>query len=148
MGYISSKANRFYTGLESAFGSVAAITAKARIPAVKLAVRQQKEAAERKDKTGTRTFVGLPPGMRRQTQFELRTYMTSWGEQTQPPAYGPLFQGCLGAQPSMYSGGTAGSGSTANTLVFAASHNLTPGQAVTFNGEIRFVVSVPGPNVA
>ena len=49
--YISSNANRFYTALESAYGQVGAITAANRIPAVKLAVRQQldSEGPERQD---------------------------------------------------------------------------------------------------
>ena len=36
--YISSSANRFYTALESAYGSVGSITAANRIPAVKLGI--------------------------------------------------------------------------------------------------------------
>ena len=39
--YISSSANRFYTALESAYGSVGTITAANRIPAVKLGIQQQ-----------------------------------------------------------------------------------------------------------
>ena len=39
--YISSSANRFYTALESAYGTVAIITAANRIPAVKLGIQQQ-----------------------------------------------------------------------------------------------------------
>ena len=62
MAYISSKANRFYTALESAFGQVAAASAEDRIPAVKLSVRQQMQTGERRDKTGSRTWAGLPPG--------------------------------------------------------------------------------------
>ena len=72
MSYISSNANRFYTALESAYGSIATVTASNRIPAVKLAVRQQLEVTDRKDKTGSRTFAGLPAGGRRRTKFELR----------------------------------------------------------------------------
>jgi hypothetical protein len=143
MAYISSKANRFYTVRESSFGQVAAAGAKDRIPAVKLQARQQMRTAERKDKTGSRTFVGLPPGGRRRTQFELRTYMTSWGNTGEAPAYGPMFEGCLGAAPLLSPGAAAGNGSNGNTLVFAAPHNLAPGQAVTFNGDMRFVEAIP-----
>ena len=142
MSYISSKANRFYTALESAFGQVAPVTAANRIPAVKLAIKQQMETAERKDKTGSRTFAGLPPGGRRRTQFDLQTYMTTWDDTSREPGYGPLFRGCLGAAPLLGGGGAAGSGSSGTTLVYSAPHNLAPGQAVAFNGEIRFVASV------
>ena len=55
--YISSNANRFYTALESSYGSVGAITASNRIPALKLTVRQQLDVTSRKDKTGSRTFA-------------------------------------------------------------------------------------------
>lgn len=140
--YISSNANRFYTGLENSYGQVPAITAQNRFPAVKLTCKNQMEKATRKDKTGSRTFVGLPPGMRRQTTFDLTTYMTSWGGQSSGPAYGPLFQASLGATPAVYGGGAAAAGSTATTLVFEAPHDLGAGQAVSCNGEIRFVTAI------
>ncbi|HWQ55528.1 MAG TPA: hypothetical protein VN442_17710 [Bryobacteraceae bacterium] len=142
MAYISSKANRFYTAVESGFGQVAAVSAANRIPAVKLSARQQMRTAERKDKTGSRTFVGLPPGGRRRTQFDLRTYMTTWSDPTQEPGYGPMFQACLGATPLIGDVGVAGAGSSGNTVVFTGPHGLVPGQAVTSNGEMRFVEAV------
>src|SRR5580658_8728436 len=105
--YISSNANRFYTALESAYGQTPAITAANRIPALKLTVRQQLEVTERKDKTGSRTFTGLPAGGRRQTTFELRTLLTNWQQGTSNPSYGPLFQAALGGAPVSFAGGTA-----------------------------------------
>jgi hypothetical protein len=140
--YISSNANRFYAGAETTYGRVPAITAQNRFPAVKLTARNQLEKAERKDKTGSRTFVGLPAGMRRKTTFDLTTYMTSWNGQSSGPAYGPLFQASLGGAPSAFAGGVAAAGSSATTLVFAAPHGLKTGQAVAFGGEIRFVTAI------
>src|SRR5436190_22932435 len=99
MSYISSNQNRFYAALESAYGQVSAITAQHRIPAVKLATKQQLEVPDRKDKTGSRTFTGVPAGGRRRTSFDLRTYMTSWGDLAQRPAHGALFQAALGGAP-------------------------------------------------
>jgi hypothetical protein len=142
MSYISSNANRFYTAVESAYGQVSAITEMERIPAVKLTTKQQVETAERKDKTGSRTFAGLPPGARRRTAFGMKTYMTSWTDPLHKPSHGPLFQASLGGTPKTFAGGTAGSGSSGTTLVLAAPHGLTPGQAVTLGGEIRFVAAV------
>src|ERR1051326_2903668 len=104
--YISSKANRFYTALEGAYGQVGSIGSSNRIPALKLTVQQQLEVATRKDKTGSRTFAGLPPGGRRRTNFSLQTYLTSWNKLAAGPAYGPLFQGALGASPLSFSSGT------------------------------------------
>src|SRR5438094_3592874 len=95
--YISSNANRLYTALESDYGRVPAITAANRIPAVKLAAKQSLETAERRDKTGSRTFPGFPSGLRKSTSFRLTTYMTSFDPSAGAPSYGPLFQARLGA---------------------------------------------------
>ena len=129
MSYISSNQNRFYAALESGYGQVSAITAEQRIPAVKLATRQQLEMADRKDKTGSRTFTGVPAGGRRRTTFDLKTYMTSWSDQAEKPAHGPLFQAGLGGEPKTFHTAAAGSGSSGQTLVFAGPHGLMPGQA-------------------
>ena len=140
--YISSNANRFYTALESAYGQVATITASNRIPALKLTVEQQQEVTERKDKTGSRTFPGTPPGGRLRTQFELRTYMTNSQAQSGGPTYGPLFQAALGGEPAVFAGGTVASSTAAGRLGFTAPHGLPTGQAVTCGGEVRFVAAI------
>ena len=140
--YISSNANRFYTALESAYGQTPAITAANRIPALKLSVRQQVEVTERKDKTGSRTYAGLPSGGRRQTSFELRTLLTNWQQGTANPSYGPLFQAALGGTPASFAGGTAVSTTGNGRLAFAAPHGLSAGQAVSSGGEIRFAAAI------
>jgi hypothetical protein len=144
--YIASNANRFYAGLESAYGQAASITAANRFPAVKLTARQQLETAERKDKTGSRTFSGMPPGGRRNTTFEIQTYLTGWPGASQGPGYGPLFQGCLGGAPLEFGGATAGAGTSGTNLVFSGAHGLQVGQGVTHEGEIRFVSAVVNAN--
>ena len=65
--------------------------------------------ANRRDKTGSRTFPGVPAGGRLQTKFELQTYLTSWQKTNPGPAYGPLFQSALGGAPAQYLGGTVAS---------------------------------------
>jgi hypothetical protein len=140
--YISSNANRFYTALESAYGQTPSITAANRIPALKLTVRQQLEVTDRKDKTGSRTFTGLPAGGRRQTSFEVRTLLTNWQQGASSPSYGPLFQAALGATPAYFAGGTAATTTGNGRLAFAAPHGLSANQAVTSGGEIRFVAAV------
>jgi hypothetical protein len=140
--YISSNANRFYTALESAYGQVPTIAAVNRIPALKLTVRQQLEVTDRKDKTGSRTFTGLPAGGRRQTSFEVRTLLTNWQQGTANPSYGPLFQAALGAAPAYFAGGTAASTTGNGRLAFAAPHGLSAGHAVSSGGEIRFVAAI------
>lgn len=140
--YISSNANRFYTGLESGYGQTPAVGAQNRFPAVKLTAKNQLEKTDRRDKTGSRTYVGIPAGLRRTTSFDVTTYMTSWGGQSTGPSYGPLFQASLGAPPAMYAGGAAGGGSSGTSLVFAAAHGLVAGQGVSCAGEIRFVTAI------
>lgn len=140
--YISSNANRFYCAAENIYGQVPVITAANRIPAVKLSAKQQLEVTARKDKTGSRTFGGLPPGGRRKTTFDLRTYLTTWPGGANAPSYGPLFQAALGGSPLVFNGGTAGNGSSATTLSFTVPHGLVSGQAVAYLGELRFVAAI------
>jgi hypothetical protein len=140
--YISSNANRFDCAAESTYGQVAAITANNRIPTVKLVAKQQLAVSNRKDKTGSRTFAGVPPGGRRKTTFDLTTFLTTWNGGGSPPSYGPLFQGALGSAAAMFPGGTVAAGSSTTALKFAAPHGLAPGQAVTYFGELRFVAAI------
>jgi len=151
--YILSNSNRFYTALEAAYGNVAAVTAANRIPALKLAMQQQLDVNARQDKTGSRTFPGVPAGGRLRTAFELRTYLTSWQQSASAPqngpapeltgpAYGPLFQAALGGSPLLFMGGTVASCTAAGVLIFQAPHGLVAGQAVSCGGEIRFVAAI------
>jgi hypothetical protein len=141
--YISSNNNRFYVATEAAYGVAAAAGQQNRIPAVKFSAKQAVDRRQRRDKTGTRTFLGDPSGFRLNTSFELGTYMTGWTNQAQAPPHGPLFQAAFGAPPALYNGGgtvTVVPGSP--TVTFTAPHGLVPGQAFTLGGEIRFVSSV------
>jgi hypothetical protein len=138
--YISSQANRFYTALESAYGTVPVIAASNRIPALKLTVQNQLEVTNRKDKTGSRTFTGIPAGGRHRTNFEVQTYLTSWQPST-GPSYGPLFQAALGAAPLTYNGGTVSSATNTGQVTFTAPHGLSLGQAVACGGDVRFVTA-------
>ncbi len=146
MSYISSNANRFYTVLEGEYGRAGAVSAANRIPALKLTVQQQLEMKDRKDKTGTRTFPGLPAGGRRRTNFELQTYLTSWDKTQSGPAYGPLFQAALGGAPQNFAGGTVASVTAGGGLGFGSAHGLNAGQAVASGGEIRFVGAIVDAN--
>lgn len=140
--YISSSENRFYTALEGSYGQVPAITSASRFPAVKLTAKQTMDRLQRKDKTGSRTFAGLPAGIRTQTQWSLKTYLTNWPNPGGEPGYGPLFQAALGAGARIFAGGTLGTGSETRTLVFVGPHGLQAGDAVVYGNEIRFVASV------
>ncbi|MGE5486598.1 MAG: hypothetical protein ACM3ZB_02110 [bacterium] len=141
-GYISSNDERFYAGLELVYGQVPEIQSANRFPAVKLRARQVLQRPKRRDKTGTRTYVGTPANLRRRTTFGLTTYMTAWTRQDAEPGYGALFQACLGRPPLIFEGGVAGENTNAKLLRFDREHGLEEGQAVTFGGELRFAISI------
>lgn len=145
MAYISSTANRWYVGLEGAYGQVPAIAPGNRIPAVKLTAQQQRAKSQRQDKTGSRTWQGMPAGMRLQTSFDMTSYMRDWPDTATFPSHDPLFQAAMGAAGVLWPGNTAGAASSATNIVFATAHGLSVGQAITSGGEIRFVTSVVNP---
>jgi hypothetical protein len=139
--YISSNNNRFYVATESSYGMAAEIQSYHRIPAVKLKAKQEREHVQRRDKTGSRTFPGLPASIRRVTSFGLNTYMTGWGDQQREPAHGALFTAAMGGSALMFSGAPIAS-SNGTQIVFAQPHGLSVGQAIAVRAEIRFVVAV------
>lgn len=142
-GYISSNSERLYAAVETEVGQAAPITSVKRCPVVRFTARQQTVRPTRRDKTGSRTFPGSPSDLRRQTTFDVQTYLTSWTDTMQLPAYGSLFQAALGGAPKTFSGASFGEGTTAGTLEFTSAHGLVAGDAVAFGNEIRFVASVP-----
>ena len=147
MAYIQSNENRWYCIQEAAYGQVAAITASNRIPAVSMKVTNQRDKGQRKDKTGTRTWAGLPVGMRRHTTFDATSYMRDWPDPTMLPPHGPLVEAAMGAPGALWAGATVNTGTTQSTIYFVSSHGLTPGMAVVSGGEIRFVAAVVTPLV-
>ncbi len=142
---VLSNQNRFYAKVEASFGQAPAIAATDRLSAVKLAIRQVDEVRERKDKTGSRTFVGVAPGGRKRTQFGLQTYLMAGSIPGSAPSAGALFQAALGGAPLMFPGSTAGAGSTTSDVVFSGPHGLIEGQAFGSGGELRFVKTVNSP---
>lgn len=143
MSYISSNANRWYCVQENAYGQIGAITAANRIPAVNMKIQSAREKSQRKDKTGSRTWAGLPAGMRRHTTFDATSYVRDWADPTTLPPHGPLVEAALGAAGVLWSGGTPSTGCTPSTINFLSPHGLNPGQAIVSGGEIRFVAAVP-----
>ena len=140
--YVSSNDNRFYAALETVYGTAAPVVSRNRFPAVHLNAKQQTERVHRKDKTGSRTFPGLPNQLRRHTAFGVSTLLTSWADQTREPAYGPLFACALGNAGRIFAGGTIASVTNGLTLGFSVGHGLSVGQAVSVAGEMRFVVAI------
>jgi hypothetical protein len=139
---VLSSQNRFYVATEGTFGQVPAIGPGDRIAAVRLRARQRLETPVRRDKTGGRTFTGFLPGRRRETEFELLTYLVSNSNPATAPAIGAMVQASLGAAPLVFAGGVASGGSGVSQIQFSGAHGLAVRQAFGFNGEIRFVTSV------
>lgn len=139
--YISSNDNRFYAVTETAFGQAIAPQPQNRFPAVRLRAQQRTDRVNRRDKTGGRSYVGTPAGMRKQTNVELTTYLTAWNPGSQEPGYGPLFRAALGGNGVLFNGGSV---ADVNGVIvrFQSAHGLGIGQALTVGGEIRFVVAV------
>ncbi len=142
MAYISSNSNRFYVAIEDAYGQAAPVAAENRIPAVKFGVKHRPEKIQRKDKTGTRTFLGDPSPLRNTTTFSLNSYMANWNDQSKQPAYGPLFEACLGSPAMLSTGAATGSSSDRSRVAFAGAHGLSPGQAISVGDDLRFVMAV------
>lgn len=143
--YISSNQNRFYAALEGTYGQAASITAANRYPAVHLQAQQVLEPGKRRDKTGSRTFLGYSSDARRKSAFVTQTYLTSWDGAAQP-GYGSLVQAAMGATPQISSGLVVASAQSGSAVMTTASHGLSIGSAMSYNNEIRFVTSVPAAN--
>ena len=141
-GCVLSSQNRFYVGLESTYGTAPSVDASNRMSAVVLRMAQRREVRRRRDKTGGRTFTGLAPGSRRRTEFSVETYLVENTSPSTPPAVGALVEAGLGAAPAIFTGRTAGSGSSTTQINFGSSHGLVKGQAFVWDGELRFVATV------
>src|SRR3569833_1961202 len=147
MSYILSNANRWYCAQEAGYGQVSAITPAHRIPAVSLKVQNQRERSVRRDKTGTRTWAGLPAGMRQHTSLEATSYMRDWADTLNLPPHGPMIEAAMGAPGALWPGASTSVGSTQSAIYFISEYGLSVGQAVVYNSEIRFVAAVVTPQV-
>jgi hypothetical protein len=147
MAYISSNNNRWYCQLEPSYGQVGTVTAQNRISALEMTVQQKVSTSIRKDKTGTRTYLGAPANLRKQTNFQVTTYMTAWTTPGISPGYGPMFESALGSVPMFFNGGSIAPNSTTSVITFEAPHGLSLRQAITYMGEIRFVTGTTTTSV-
>lgn len=138
--YILSDANRFYVATETAYGIPAPVAASNRFPAFSFDCHQSLEATKRRDKTGSRTYLGSIASATRISSFVVSSQLTSWDQSSQPGC-GPLVQAAMGAAPEFIQGlvVAAVSGGQIQTQ---APNGLTIGSAVSNGAEIRFVSSV------
>lgn len=139
--YIASNDNRLYTVAEQTFGEVADATSDNRIPAVRFSLGERVRYSPRRDKTGTRSFLGIPNGAQKEVEFELQTYLTGLPA-TGEPACGPLFEAAMGTAALVFTGGTIAAAESPTRVRFSAAHGLEVGQALSAGNDIRFVVTI------
>ena len=139
--YISSNNNRFYAKSETVFGQIPDIDGSNRFPAVELSAHQQLVRSQRRDKTGTRTFLGSSPLSRRATAFSVSTYLTSWNG-VNAPGYEPLLQSACGGLVALSSRLIIAAVPDSLHLVTTSPHGLVPGNAISQGAEIRFAVAI------
>ena len=141
--YISSNNERIYVALESTYGMVPAITIQNRIPLVKLTAKQVPEQTSRSDKTGTRTFVGLPNTIRENDELSTQHVDDGVDEPDRSSrVMGRCFRRRWAGRRCSVTGGTVASVTNQTEIQFTAAHGLSAGQAVTFSGEMRFVAAI------
>jgi len=138
--YIWSDANRFYAATESAYGIPASIGASNRLAAVRLQCHQSLDNTPRRDKTGSRTYLGSAATATRVSSFELSANLISWDDVT-APCYGPLVQAAMGGFPELVQGLAVATVSGVQ-LQTQTPHNLSVGSAISSGGETRFVTVV------
>ncbi len=142
MAYVASNLNRFYAAVESAYGVVPAVLPDHAFRALSLELELQQQYLERRDKSGSRSFLGVVAAGRRQGRFATEAYLMSGGAAGTAPDLAPFFQAACGGAPLVFAGGTAAAGCTTTDIAFSAAHGLSVGQAIGSNGELRFVTSV------
>ena len=146
--YISTRQSRYYAALETAFGQVAPATPANRFSGLRLDVRQQWDAPQRRDKTGTRTYQGIAGRLRKRTWFELSTYLYARESGDAKPRCGALIEGALGAAPRIHSGGLPVAQVLGTTATFGAAQGLQPGDAIVIGSELRVVTACPDGQTA
>ncbi|MEZ5353031.1 MAG: hypothetical protein R2762_10380 [Bryobacteraceae bacterium] len=144
--YIASNENRVYVALEPSYCAAGTATAEQRLPVVKLGLQQVIERPLRRDKTGTRTFLGLPSILRKRAVFDLTTYMTAWDPGQSEPSYGTLFRAGLGAAGLEFPGALVTDVPDELTIQTATPHALVAGQAVRLGDELRFAAGIVDPS--
>lgn len=139
--YVSSNHNRFYTALETGFGNTATVTERHRIPAIRLAIKNEQQTSRRRDKTGSRSRTVVPTGGRNQTEFRLETYLTNWANTSEEPPCGPLFRAALGAPP-LYDSNKIVASIDGRSVTMGSPHGMQVGQALSLGSELRFVDNI------
>ncbi len=114
-----------------------------RIPLMNLGAKQIPVATGRKDKTGSRTFAGLPNNIRRDDEFSIEHVDDGVDGSDGRSDAGPAVSSGAGRDAASLYGRNGGVASRARRRFNSRRpHGLTPGQAMTSGDGIRFVAAV------
>lgn len=144
MAYISVIDNRHYVSLEQQFGAVSIPATSNRVPLQSMDLSQRFHIPKRKDKSGSRSFIGSGAPLREEARFHAKGYLypTTIGS-TSPVR--PLIEAAMGGPTLSFNGGLVDSALDSTHFRFVAPHGLAPGQALSFGGELRFVRAIVDP---
>lgn len=139
--YISSADNRLYVALESVYGTIPPPKSEDRTPFVQLRATQKMLVPQRRDKTGSRSFSGVPGAAKRDTTFTVTSHLFGG---TSPAATGlrALLQSAFAGTVLEFPGGRVATSSGPSTIRTITPHGLAVGQGVVYGDEIRFVAAV------
>lgn len=141
--FINATNERLYGAMESQYGQARTLAGSDRLSFRQLKVSERTRRAERRDKTGTRTRFAPHPEVRTDNRFELDCYFATRDPQAPTDGVANLMEATLGGERITWNGLTAidvsGNG---QVVAFNAAHGLKVGQAVRFQGQLRFVKSV------
>ena len=139
--YISSANNRLYVVKEAAYGIIPAVTQGDRTPFVQLRATQKVVMPRRRDKTGSRSYMGVPGTPKRDTSFTVTSHLFG-GTSPASTGIGALLQSAFAGQVLAFDGARVASSPNPSTIHTTTPHGLSVGQAITVGDEIRFVSAV------
>ncbi|MCW5963464.1 MAG: hypothetical protein KIT83_05450 [Bryobacterales bacterium] len=141
--FINATNERLYGATEQQYGQARALSGSDRLSFRQLKVSERSRHAERRDKTGSRTRFAPHPEVRTDNRFELDCYFATRDPQTPTDGVANLVEAALGGERLTGNGLTVSEVSVnGQTVAFNAAHGLKAGQAVRFQGQLRFVKSV------
>ncbi len=141
--YINTTGERLYGAIEQAYGTARSLVGTDRLSFRRLALTERTKRAERRDKTGTRTRFAPHPELRTENRFDLDCYFAGRDPANPVDGVSNLVEATLGGVRSTWNGLTVTDvGGGGMVVSFNAVHNLQQGQAIRFQGQIRFVKTV------
>lgn len=145
--YINASNERLYGAIESEYGRASSLQSSDRISFRSLKVTERTIRSERRDKTGSRTRSAPHPAVRKDNRFDLSCYFASRGSGNASDGVVRLVEAALGGDTiDLSSLDVAGVSGNPQMVTFSVSHGLQEGQALRFQGELRFVKTVNSTN--